>query len=192
MGLVADKLGRLRVLRVSSFLLAVNVYVWYFCNTLASLLVFGGFYGFVSGAIITVMGPLCAEFFGLDNLTAMMGIVFSGAGLGMLLGPPIAGYVFDITDSYTIAILFGGTAMLVGSFLFFILKKPKKDHSDTETVVERTGNLYGSVRADSGSQTYIPAGSADWKSVKVLSPIRSASDSSLGLDEDLLDSSGLV
>lgn len=187
MGVVADKLGRLRVLRLASLVLAVDTYLWFFCTNLETLLVFGAIYGFVSGALITVLGPLCAEFFGLENLTAMMGIVFSGAGLGMLLGPPIAGYVYDITESFTLAILFGGTAMLIGFIFFVVLKKPADDHTATEVL----RISYGSIRVDSGSQTYIPSGDAVWKTEKVLSPRTSLADSSFAYEDDLTDDTGV-
>ncbi len=67
------------------------------------LYLFAVVYGFGHGGLLTVISPIVAEHFGLRSHGAIFGIVFFSTMVGGALGPVIAGYIFDITASYSLA-----------------------------------------------------------------------------------------
>ena len=89
-----------------------NVIAWAFCfmglGTLAFcyvhmrwvilifLLLFSP--GFGGGAILR--GAILREYFGRDSFGKMLGIVMGSAAIGGIIGPTVAGWVFDTLGSY--------------------------------------------------------------------------------------------
>ena len=61
------------------------------------------------------LGPEAAVLFGVVDLGAVMGLMFLGAGLGGLVGPPLAGWLADASDGSGVPI----TLALVVSLLAF-------------------------------------------------------------------------
>ena len=54
---------------------------------------------------------LAAELFGTEHLAAIYGVVSMASGIGGVIGPFLAGYLFDLSASYTLAFLLGALAM---------------------------------------------------------------------------------
>jgi cyanate permease len=54
-----------------------------------------------------------------------MGVIDIGWGIGAASGPALAGYIFDISGSYTPAFLGGIVAALVAAVLILFLRMPK-------------------------------------------------------------------
>ena len=71
------------------------------------------------GGFIALSPAVTAELFGLVGLGSILGAMYTAAGIGGLIGPPLAGYLIDSTGSYSPAIV---TAMIFGfiAFLFLI------------------------------------------------------------------------
>ena len=84
-------------------------------------LVFGIGYG---GAAV-VFAKIVAEVYGLASLGAIMGLLGLGWYLGAALGAPLAGWVFDLRHSYSLAFLAGGTALGLALILgYAVLHRP--------------------------------------------------------------------
>ena len=62
---------------------------------------------------------LVAELLGLENLPTKMGMMFLCIAPASIFGPVIGGAIFDSTNSYTAAFLFGG-GMMLGSIPFLV------------------------------------------------------------------------
>jgi MFS family permease len=96
-GLLADKIGALNTLTIFTLLSAVLSYVWLAVHDLGGLLTFCVMYGFLSGAVVslppTVVAALVPE---LRLIGTWMGMCFCFAGLGFLIGNPIAGTAIDV------------------------------------------------------------------------------------------------
>jgi MFS family permease len=52
------------------------------------------------GGTVALRGAVLSEYFGRDAFGRMLGIIMGSAALGGILGPPLAGWVFDATGSY--------------------------------------------------------------------------------------------
>lgn len=78
-----------------------------------------------SGAEIDMIAYLGARYFGMKNYGAIYGLIFAGHTLGWALLPPIAGFVYDGTGSYDLALM--GMAILLGvaALLAALLREPR-------------------------------------------------------------------
>jgi len=119
LGLAAlgDWLGRMRVLRGSLLLLGLSFLFWLSAGDSFKLLfVFAIVMGIAYGGFIALSPAVTAEMFGLAGLGGVMGALYTAAGVGGLIGPPLAGMLIDYTNSYTVVIV----SAMVLSFVAFI------------------------------------------------------------------------
>ena len=92
---VADKLGPLNVHIPFTFIVGLLAYCWQAVHNPAGLFVFGIFYGFFSGTFVSLIAPIVV---GLSVNTphligTRLGMAISFAGVGLLVGNPIAGAI---------------------------------------------------------------------------------------------------
>lgn len=119
--IIADRLGALNVLLPCIFCSCVLAFAWIGIHNLAGIIVFAILYGFSSGAIVslppTALAALSPD---LTRVGTRMGMSFSFAGFGLLLGSPIAGAILKTSAGFTGASAFGAAAVTVG-FIFMVL-----------------------------------------------------------------------
>jgi len=95
-----------------------------FVETKSLLFATVALYGFAHGGLFTVVSPTIAQYFGTRALGMLFGaIVFFGT-LGGALGPILAGWVFDMTQSYYLA--FSILAILAAVALLLVLSLPSR------------------------------------------------------------------
>lgn len=83
-------------------------------------------FGFGFGATSPIRMSMISEFYGLRSVGMLIGIVEISWAVGAITGPIMAGYVFDVSNSYDIALATGGVFMLVGMAAAHFIKKPSK------------------------------------------------------------------
>jgi MFS family permease len=66
-----------------------------------SLAAFALAYGTVYGGWVALLPALVADYFGGRNVSGIIGILYTSVAFGNLVGPTTAGYMFDISHSYT-------------------------------------------------------------------------------------------
>lgn len=126
MGAVADRVGRLRIMRLSSLAMAIALFCWPFAQSWPTLAAFGALYGLFAGAFIALLPALAGDYFGMQRLAGITGLLFSGAAVGTLLGAPVTGMIFDARGSYTIGIALAAASMTVGTLLLLPLPDPAR------------------------------------------------------------------
>jgi MFS family permease len=52
------------------------------------------------GGIVSLLPALCMDLFGARSVSSIIGTLYTGAAFGNLLGPVVAGAVFDRQQSY--------------------------------------------------------------------------------------------
>ena len=100
--------------------------------------VFAVFFGIPYGGEGTVHPVINRQYFGLFPMGRTYGWQLFGAGLGMALGGIIPGLVFDLSNSYDIAILISCVSSLIGAFIVIILPKTSKELIDWNLSLEQT------------------------------------------------------
>ncbi len=75
--------------------------------------------GFGFGANFVLFARETAQVFGLDNMGSIYPYVFLGYAIAGVAGPAAGGFIFDISGSFTMAILLASLISLAGGLLFF-------------------------------------------------------------------------
>ena len=64
------------------------------------------------GGWIALQPTVLAEMFGVRGLGGLVGLVYTAAGFGALVGPPLAGILIDATGGYRWAVAAAGVSGL--------------------------------------------------------------------------------
>lgn len=118
-GALSDRVGRKPALVVAYLVTAGCFGLFAATDALALFAVSAFFYGLTSRANFSIMAALSGDIVGPRLAGAAFGVNSLLAGVGMALGPGIAGYIADVTASFTLA--FWGSAAVaaagaIGSF----------------------------------------------------------------------------
>jgi MFS family permease len=105
LGVVADRFGRIRVYRLCFVAMAASFSIWLVAADYPWLVVFALVFGVGYGGFIALNPAVVAEAFGVIGLGAIVGMLYTSAGIGSLIGPPLAGVIIDATGTYTWAIV---------------------------------------------------------------------------------------
>jgi MFS family permease len=134
LGFIADTVGKLATLQISVFGAGCTLLCWSACKSWTSLLIIGVAYGGFSGGIIALIPAVCAERFGVEFLSSIVGLLFTANTWGNLVSTPLAGFLVDKCGSYHAAIGTAGSFFLVASvFYFFIGPVPRSEATDDTT-----------------------------------------------------------
>jgi len=99
-GALADRLGRGPALVGVMASLGLSMGLWLVAPGHATLAVFALWMGLSYGGSVSLMPALCMDFFGARAVSSIIGTLYTGAALGNLAGPWVAGSVFDAMGSY--------------------------------------------------------------------------------------------
>ncbi len=76
------------------------------------------------GSVIPVRAAFQAEYFGMRAFGAIQGMIFTIATLGGVVGPILAGWIYDQTDSYRLAyVLFSGVTLLAAPLMLTVPRR---------------------------------------------------------------------
>jgi len=125
-GWLADRLGRVKTLMLMQCLMGMSYLIWAGAQEAWVFALFALWFGLSYGSIVSLLPAICMDLFGGRAVSAVIGTLYTGAALGNLLGPVLAGQVFDMTQSYALVIwiTLGISAMATYS-CWRILKYPK-------------------------------------------------------------------
>ncbi|HEY0877113.1 MAG TPA: MFS transporter [Zeimonas sp.] len=115
-GALADRLGRLKTHAIAQFALGASFVLWWIGGPYANWALFAIVFGLSYGGIVSLLPPICSDLFGLRAVSSTIGLLYSGAGFGALLGPVLAGALFDRYGNYDAAIAMCGAASALATF----------------------------------------------------------------------------
>ena len=125
-GWLADRMGRIKTLMLMQGLMGLSYLVWAGAQDPWMFAVFALWFGLSYGSIVSLLPAICMDLFGGRAVSAIIGTLYTGAALGNLLGPVLAGQVFDMTQSYALVIWITlGISALATYSCWRILKYPK-------------------------------------------------------------------
>ena len=112
-GPFADRLGRKASLVAAYAGLGAMLLVWWGAQSYWLLAVFAIAFGMCYGGAVALLPTIVMDFYGARAVSGIIGCLYTGAGLGTLLGPWLAGAAYDAFGAYDVPIL----ASAVLSFL---------------------------------------------------------------------------
>lgn len=132
-GKIADsrRINRLYVYQIS--LLGIGV-----ANTLCPVMVsFPGFliyctiFGFFEGCYVCQCAVLTGDIVGRERMALGVGTLFGIKSIPLTLGPPLAGFLYDISNSYQVAFFVAGAVSTLAACVMFTIPflMPPPDHS---------------------------------------------------------------
>jgi MFS family permease len=99
-GLLADRLGRAQTLVLMQLSMGASYVLWGAAGGQFLLMIFSLWFGLSYGSIVSLLPAICMDYFGGKSVASVVGTLYSGAAFGNLLGPVLAGAVFDHSGHY--------------------------------------------------------------------------------------------
>jgi MFS family permease len=106
-GVVADRIGALATLLISSALQGLALFLYLPFDGLASLYVISALFGLFQGGLVPMYAIVVREYFSPREAGARVGLVLMATLFGMAFGGWISGWIFDLTGSYQAAFVNG-------------------------------------------------------------------------------------
>lgn len=131
-GVLGDRFGARRIFFVALLIVSVSLvwltaWVWLTVSpALWVYYVFAVIFGMGTGAWFPQIAVLAARIFGTRHMGSIFGALLLAAGVGGVVGPILAGYVFDVLESYRIAFLIATGVTFAAVLLSVLLNdRPK-------------------------------------------------------------------
>nr|NLR88340.1 MFS transporter [Rhizobium sp. P28RR-XV] len=120
---LGDRIGSLRLLAILTFAVAGSFLLWSVANGIAMLVLFALLFGMSYGGCVGLYPVVAADLFGVRHIGTILGYLYTAVGVAALLGPTMAGLIFDKTGSYLGPILFSMAAAVAAGFLTLRLRE---------------------------------------------------------------------
>jgi len=114
---LGDRLGRRAALALLTVMMACSLPLWALAQGFGLLALFSVTFGMSYGGTVALLPALAADIFGARYIGAILGTLFTAVGIAALAGPPLAGYLYDKTDSYLASILLSIGCTLISAGL---------------------------------------------------------------------------
>ncbi len=125
-GAAADRIGRWRGLGLSFGGVGVSCLLWLVGDGMLVLGIFAVLVGTFWGGSVALAPSVMADYFGTRAVSGIIGVLYAGVGFGALVGPITAGLVFDLWESYLVAILYSIIAPVLAAIAVLSAESPKR------------------------------------------------------------------
>ncbi|XP_030244994.1 monocarboxylate transporter 12 [Drosophila navojoa] len=123
LGYIADKpwVNRLLIYNVCLTVCGVATAMVPLCQDYNALLAYCSVFGFTIGAYVGLTSVILVDLLGLEKLTNAFGLLLLFQGIASFIGPPIGGWMYDITESYSPAFLMAGIMIAISGLVMFAI-----------------------------------------------------------------------
>ena len=127
-GLIADRIGGVATLLISSTLQGVGLLLYIGFDGLTSLYVISALFGLFQGGLIPTYAVIVREYFAPAEAGFRLGTILMATVLGMALGGWMSGAIFDLTGSYRAAFVAGllWNLLNISIALWIILRRERR------------------------------------------------------------------
>jgi MFS family permease len=125
-GPITEKIGLYKGLVITCFALAATFVLLLYTRAPWSFYLCAALYGIPYGGEVTLIPLILARFFGTRAMATLMGVMVFVIGIGGALGAWYAGWIFDMTDSYSGAFITGAVFAMVSIIMVFFLQRADK------------------------------------------------------------------
>jgi len=129
LGGLADRLGRRRSLMAMFAGMAVSLVIWAASTTFWPLAIFAFIFGTAYGGWVALLPSVVMDYFGGRNVSGIIGVLYTSAGIGTLIGPSAAGFAFDLGGSYTAPILISAAGNVIAVLIMALTSDGTGDGS---------------------------------------------------------------
>lgn len=122
-GFLSDRMGREKIFTACCALSIISLLVLLSQKDASNpwaLYIFVFFFGFPLGLNVPTITAGAADLFYGKFFGTVYGMMLLGFGIGGAIGPWLGGYIFDVTGSYSIALIIGIAAYFIAGISFWI------------------------------------------------------------------------
>ena len=124
-GMLSDRFGRKNVLAAVYFMRGLAYLLLLIIPSVTGLWIFAVLAGFSWIASVPLTASLTADVYGLRALATISGISFMCHQVGSFVSILLAGYLYDVTGSYTIPFAIAGSLLFPAAISAFSIKERK-------------------------------------------------------------------
>lgn len=123
LGYLSDKpwVNRLLVYNLSLTICGLATAFSVMCLDFYSLATYSAVFGFTIGAYVGLTSVILVDLLGLEKLTNAFGLLLLFQGIASFLGPPLAGWLYDITYSYNPGFILAGSTIAISGVMLFAI-----------------------------------------------------------------------
>ncbi|XP_072033382.1 uncharacterized protein [Amphiura filiformis] len=112
--------GRLYGFAMSMIIAGTILTLTSLADSYVSLLCYATAFALVAGSTDCLVAALLVGFVGLDTLGYSFGMTIEMQGIGFIIGPPIAGFMYSLTGTYSAVFCTGGVAFILSGFALLL------------------------------------------------------------------------
>lgn len=117
LGAFGGRAGVFRLYKACLLALGLSYVIWIAAHGLGLLAIFAIAMGASYGGLVALNPSVVAELFGVRGLGAVLGTLYTSSAISALLGPPLAGFIIDMTGGYSWAIAIAGATSIAAFFI---------------------------------------------------------------------------
>ncbi|KAL4716186.1 hypothetical protein ACJJTC_013963 [Scirpophaga incertulas] len=133
-GFLADKPGMDRILlqQISFYVIGTLTIILPFVQSFPLLVAISLGMGLFDGAFIALIGPIAFQLVGSDHAAQAIGCMLGLAAFPLSIGPPVAGYLYNVNNTFTLPFVLAGISPLIGATLMFLVRLYRSSHQENE------------------------------------------------------------
>lgn len=121
-GFLGDYIEKRKLLAATMIIQGIAVLILGYATSIIHVYAFVVIYGLTYGGCIPLLMAFRGDIFGRKKYAQMSGIMSPFRMIGNVIGPVLAGYLFDVTGSYRIAFTFFTVLALLSGISFYFVK----------------------------------------------------------------------
>lgn len=132
------RVNRITALQLTLLAISVSVTLVPISTKYEWLATFAFLFGFLEGCFVISMPLIVQGLVGSEKLSAALGSLFCFMGIPTVAGPSIAGWIYDSSDSYTVAFFCAGGISIISTCVLFLVplfqtnSLPKQKQSEND------------------------------------------------------------
>jgi MFS family permease len=127
-GPFADRLGRRPSLAAMYAGLGAMLLVWWVASAWWLLALFATVFGMFYGAYVALLPTIVMDLYGARSVSGIIGCLYTGAGVGTLVGPWLAGRAYDALGAYDLPIAAGAALSFLAAACVAVLIYAEPEH----------------------------------------------------------------
>ena len=109
---------------------SICIFIFPSVTSYNGFIIFSILFGCFIAAYIALTSIVLVDICGIENLTSAFGLLTVFRGAASIVGPPLAGTVYEATQSYAVSFYLSGSALMVAALLSVsadILRRRRKE-----------------------------------------------------------------